>query len=188
MSNGTSGKRLGFASFFADAKETSTDIIALNKNTHEDNLTPRSDPISRSLKHAQHQSSKKSSLSYSHKSTNGDFTRAQLKRSSSTKRNFKCIADPELDKTLPKGSKVVLRYGEESVRILYNDYFALELMRSRQNTSRYLILGNPEITPPKLSRVRRSIDPNFDNFSGHEMRIRLDQDRLLLYSSRSYLR
>lgn len=119
MSNGLPGKRLGFASFFSGAKETSVDVP----------FPARSPPLSRSITSVTKSLPSSVTVSAEHSlrgesattgsrhasSSHRGAAHSSTKAPSSSKRNFKCIADPELDKSLPKSSKAVFRYNGKSV-------------------------------------------------------------------------
>lgn len=129
MTDGAPAKKLGFSSFFADAGEAPTDLafaaqspsrqsplgrssITFSK-TFTDRAVASSDASSRVKSSPIEQKHSSSAHRSTPQRTNGKHSRP----GAHSKQNFKCISDPELDKKLPKGSKAVLRYNGENVRL-----------------------------------------------------------------------
>lgn len=119
MSNGLPGKRMGFASFFAN-----TDAVAAEAPLPARSPSPSAHatvPFPKTL----HSSAVASTGSvakgrhvYPATQSARTPTRDRLTsghKSASKKRNYKCIADPLVNKQLPKESKPVFRYDGQCV-------------------------------------------------------------------------
>lgn len=119
MSNEPPLKKIGFASFFTSVREAPVDLPSPVSSPPPSYTTSHSN--GRSLNHvAAAPKGSKHSRSASPEASRTLSTAVSgrgrsLPKSSSTKRNFKCILDPELEKTLAKGSKPVIRYDGKSV-------------------------------------------------------------------------
>lgn len=116
MSDETLDKRIGFASFFSNSKEVSSDLLTPARSpSHIRAVLSKSKSHEVATYRVPGHPHKRQHHSSSGLTQNGESAKSVSKSNSSTKRNFKCIADPELDKSLPKGSKPKLRYGIQSV-------------------------------------------------------------------------
>lgn len=113
MSDASSGKRMGFASLFSNTKELVSDIP-----------TPARSPSLKPAKalHGQDKAGALTETSHHSPSSavrtkHGSSDKRRDGKPSSTKhRNYRCVKDPDLDKTMPKGSKPVLKYSTHEVR------------------------------------------------------------------------
>lgn len=120
MSNGSSEKKLGFASFFATPPDSTAKVANPAKSP------PSLRPVVSFSKALEDPTSISAAFSVSkevvpartakHTSQNGRHTPGKPNRShDKPKRCYKCLGDPELDKTIPKGTKAKYRYDGQAV-------------------------------------------------------------------------
>lgn len=118
MADGQPPRQLGFASFFADPSDVSLEVPLPTKSplplvSTRPNVLLGKSLASRSGHSAGSPAASEKKAGATGGSGHHRSERHARKSGSREKRNFKCLSDPVLDKSKPKGSKAIFRYDGE---------------------------------------------------------------------------
>ena len=121
MSDDRPIQKTGFASFFASAPTVDQSYLLPPQSPIQESNRPSisfKNALSTSAFESKSTINQHEYKTYTPAKTNGHRSPKRTAKTAEgkSKRNFKCIADPDLDKSIPKGTKPVFRYDGKSVR------------------------------------------------------------------------